>query len=342
MPEAHGRDGRAGMVAGQMAGQAPARARGGLAQWRRTALALGVVVVWGVCFVLIKVGLGDTPPVFAAALRALVAGGPLLLVAAALDRLRPGPGAWTWLVLLGLTNTTVGLAGMYLSVGQGGAAIPSVLANAQALLVVPAGFYLFGEPVTRSTVGGLLVGLVGVLLTTASGSGPLGSWAGSLLALGASAGLAAGSVIVKQIGGRVDFLTATTSQYVLGGVPLLAWALLKEDVRRTTWSPAFVTALLFLGLAGSAGTSLLWFRLVQEGELIRLSAYTLLTPVVGLILAVVLLGESLRPLEALGVGLTLAGVAWVERRNGDRGRSRSERPVASCGARGTRAREAGR
>ena len=274
---------------------------------------LVVVLVWAACFVVIKAGLGDAPPLFSAALRALVAGAPLGLVAARLGRLGPPRGAWGWLALLGLANTTLGLAGMYLSVGRAGAAIPAVLANTQALLVAPFATWFFGERLTRGTAAGLLLGFSGVSLTVAPGGAPLGTPGGGLLALLASAGIAGGSVIVKHIGPRVDFLTATAWQYLLGALPLLAWAVLTEEIGQTTWSLALLGGLLFLGLAGSAGASLVWFLLLQRDELISLTAYTFLTPVVGLLLAVLLFGESLRPLGALGVGLTIAGVAWVER-----------------------------
>ena len=290
--------------------------RGAVTRRAPSVPALVVVLVWASCFVLIKGGLGDTPPIFAAALRALIAGLPLALVAAVLGRLRPPPGGWGWLLLLGLTNTTFGLAGMYLSVGRAGAAIPAVLANSQALLVAPFAPWLFGERVTPGTAAGLLMGLAGVSLTLAPQGAPVGTVDGGLLALLASAGIAGGSVIVKHIASRVDVLTATAWQYLLGSVPLLAWAVLGEDIRRATWTPSFLGSLLFLGLAGSAGASLLWYRLLQRGELLRVSAYTFLTPVFGLLLAILLFGESLTLAGTLGVALTIAGVAVVERTRG--------------------------
>ena len=284
-----------------------------LAKWADTMLALLVILVWAVCFVLIKAGLREAPPVFSATLRALVAAVPLLLVATILGRLRAPRATWGWLVLLGLGNTTVGLAAMYLSVGRVGAAIPTVLANTQALLVAPFASVFFGEALTLQKMFGLLMGFGGVVLTVTPGSGSLGNLEGAVLALLASAGIAVGSVVVKHIGSRVNFLTATAWQYLLGSLPLLAWALVVEETGNITWTPAFLGGLLFLGLVGSAGASLVWFVLLQRGELTRLTAYTFLTPIFGLLLAVLLIGESLGGLGALGVGLTIAGVAWVER-----------------------------
>jgi drug/metabolite transporter (DMT)-like permease len=104
-------------------------------------MALGLItaLIWSACFVVIKASQASAPPLLFAALRALVAGVPLLGVAASAGKLRPPAGSWAWIGALGLTNTTLGLAGMVLSVGAVGAAIPGVLANSQALLVAPFG-----------------------------------------------------------------------------------------------------------------------------------------------------------------------------------------------------------
>ena len=100
------------------------------------------------------------PALLYGALRALLGGLPLLVVAAAVGRLRPPPGLWRWLALLAVTNTTLGFAGMFLSVGLAGAAIPGVLANSQALLVAPLSAWLFGEALTWSRFLGLLIAYI--------------------------------------------------------------------------------------------------------------------------------------------------------------------------------------
>lgn len=274
-------------------------------------LALVVVLAWAACFVVIKGSLEQAPPLFYAALRALVAGVPLLGIAAACRRFWPPRGTWAWLAALGLGNTFLGFAGMFLSVGEVGAAIPGVLANTQPLLVAPFACLFFGEELTGWKVIGLAVGLAGVTLTAAHGAMGLGRIEGALFALLAAAGVAGGSLIIKHIGFRVDFLTATAWQYVLGSLPLLAWALAAEDLRGITWRPGFVLGLLFLGLVGSAGASLLWYLLVTWGELIRLTACTFLTPVFALLLATLVFREGLRPIGILGISLTIAGVACV-------------------------------
>lgn len=101
------------------------------------------MIVWSSCFVAIRGTDGAAPPLLYASLRAAIAAMVLLTVCASAGRLRPPAGSVGWLVALGLANTTVGLAGMFLSVELAGAALPAVLANSQALLVAPLAAWLF-------------------------------------------------------------------------------------------------------------------------------------------------------------------------------------------------------
>ena len=275
------------------------------------AVAFLVVLIWSSCFVIIKASQAGAPPLLFGALRALLGGLPLLAVAAYTGRFLPPRGSWGWIAALGLTNTTLGLAGMFLSVGAVGAAIPGVLANSQGLLVAPFAALLFGEALTRGRVLGLLLAVGGIALILPGDGGGLGSTEGAALALMAAGGLAAGNLVIKHIGFRVDALTATAWQYVLGGLPLLGASLMLEDMLQVAWTPAFVAGLLFLGLVGSAGASWVWYCLVRDGELIPLNGLTLLTPVFALGLALLVYREPISSFGMLGIALVLVGVTWV-------------------------------
>lgn len=277
----------------------------------RMAVAFVVILIWSACFVVIKASQADAPPLLYGALRALLGGLPLLAVATFKGRFLPPPRSWGWLGVLGFTNTTLGLAGMFLSVGKIGAAIPGVLANSQALLVAPFAALLFGEALTRGRVLGLLLGIAGIALILPGNGRGLGTADGAALALMAAAGLAVANLVIKHIGSRVDAMTATGWQYVLGGLPLLGGSLMVEDPNQVAWTPAFVAALLFLGLVGSAGASWVWYLLVRDGELIALNGLTLLMPAFSLLFALLIYREQVTSLGMLGIAIVLVGVVWV-------------------------------
>lgn len=278
--------------------------------WRGAAL--GVVLVWSSCFIAIKGLLGAAPPLLAAGARALVAALVLLPLAALEGRLVPRRPAWPWLVVLGLTNTTVGLAGMFLSVGLAGAALPAVLANSQALLVAPVAVWLFHEPLRARGVVGLIAGTAGVaLLFAASAEAPVGTTAGALLGVASALGLAAGNLLMKRLSREVSALPAVAWQYLVGALGLLAWSALTEDLATFELTPRLATSLVYLGAVGSAGASWAWYRLLARDSLIGLNGLTLLTPVLAVGWASLLFGERIGGLGWLGLALTVGGVGLV-------------------------------
>lgn len=66
-------------------------------------------------------------------------------------------------------------------------------------------------------------------------------------------------------------------------------------------------------MIGTAFTTSLWYWLVQDDEVGRLSLYLFLIPGLGLALAVAVFGERVSALELTGVALTLAATWAVER-----------------------------
>ena len=284
-----------------------------------TVVMLGLTAIYAVCFVAIKAGLPFAPPLLFAGLRALLGGLGLLSVMIVLRRpLLPSRGEWFGVVAVALTATTISFGAMFLSPGLAGAGIASVLGNTQPLIVVVLAAIFLGERVTRGKAITLALGLIGVglIATPALASSDAYGLSGAALALGASGGLAVGSVIVKRMGTHVDVLALTTWQLILGSLPLLGLSALIEGDTGVRWTFQFVGLLLFLALVGTSLASAVWYGLVQRGDVGRLSLFFFLIPVIGLGLAAVLFGERVTPIEGAGVLLTLAGIgvlAWESR-----------------------------
>lgn len=238
-------------------------------------------------------------------------GAPLLAVSAGAGRLLPPARSWVWIGILGLTNTTLGLAGMFLAVERAGSAIPAVLANSQALIVAPFAALLFQEFLSARRGFGVILGLTGIALTMSSETGESWNVDGAAMGLMAAFGLAIGSLVIKHVGSQVHALTATAWQYTLGALPLFGLSLVWESAGMVVWSPKFIVGLAFLGLIGSAGASWAWFRLVSKGELIHLNGLTLLTPAFAVALAFLIYREPLSARQLLGIGVTLLGVLCV-------------------------------
>jgi drug/metabolite transporter (DMT)-like permease len=96
---------------------------------------------------------------------------------------------------------------------------------------------------------------------------------------------------------------------------LLPAALLIEGRPRVEWTFPVVASLAFLIVVLSIGASMLWFWILQHGEASRVSAYFFLTPVFGLLLGAVMLGEPLAPLDGVALVVIATGL-WLATRGG--------------------------
>lgn len=284
----------------------------------RVALVFCLAVVYAMCYSAIKAGLAYAPPLRFAGMRAVL-GGAVLLALLVIQRkpVLPPSRFWRGIPALAATGTFLSFGAMFLSPGRTGAGIASVLGNTGPVFVVILAAIFLGERVTRATAGALALGLAGVTLiaypaiTDPSRRGALGA----ILPLMAAAGTAVQSVIVKRMELRDAVLSVTAWQFVLGGLPLLAVSALVERGTPITWNGSFVSLFLFLTVVGTSAATALWFWLVQDEEVGRLTLQLFLVPVLGLLSAVVLFGEQVGAMEAAGVAFVLLGISLVVSRS---------------------------
>lgn len=283
---------------------------------KRYLLVVFLAAVYAVCYSAIKVGVAYAPPLRFAGLRAVLGGAALLVLVLFLGKpMLPPRRLWPGIAILAATGTFLSFAAMFLSPGRTGAGIASVLGNTGPLFVVVLAAIFLGEPVTRVKAASLVLGLAGVSLiaypaiTAPSRRGTLGA----ILPLVAAAGTAVQSVIVKRLAIREALLPVTAWQFVVGGLPLL---LVSAEVERggvVVWSGTFLSLFLFLTLVGTSAATALWFWLVQDDDVGRLTLQLFLVPVFGLILAMALFRETIGTLEAAGIAIVVLGIGVIVR-----------------------------
>lgn len=280
----------------------------------RFALVLLLAAVYALCYAAIKAGLVFAPPLRFAALRALGGGAaifPLVLLSG--RPWLPSRRQWPWLAAVSASGTVLAYGAMFLSPGRTGAGLASVLGNTTPLIIILLAAAVLRERITLPKAAALTLGLLGVTLTASpafTGPGRSGLL-GIALPLLAAVGSATESVLVKRIGLGRDVLRFTAWQLLLGGGSLLLISGWLEGATGIAWTASFVGLLSFLAVIGTAFATTLWYWLVQHDEVGRLSLALFLAPVTGLLVAVALFGERLRPVELVGVAATLGGVGIV-------------------------------
>ncbi len=134
-----------------------------------------------------------------------------------------------------------------------------------------------------------------------------GTTVGLLLALGAGLASACYTVAAKlQLDRGVTALEVPTGSFVLGGIVLLP--LLVGQPLAWVTEPSGIALVLYLGLATMAVANTLLTRGIHGLWPGPVATLMLTDPVVATILGVVVLGEALAPVAAVGVLMVLGGL----------------------------------
>lgn len=275
-------------------------------------LALLVVVVWGLNFVVIKVGLHNMPPLMLAGLRFLLVAFPALFFVA-----RPKI-PFRLLLGYGLTISFGQFAFLFCAINFGmPAGLASLVLQAQAFFTIILGALVFGERLQGKQLVGIALAVVGVLvLAEASLNGQHVALLGFLLTLAAAFCWASGNIFNKKImqletrpavmslvvwSALIPIVPFMVASYLLDGPTVMLHSLVTLDL--TT-----ILSLIYLAFVATIVGYGIWGALLGRYETWRVAPLSLLVPVVGIASAALLLDEKLGALQLLGALLVMAGL----------------------------------
>jgi O-acetylserine/cysteine efflux transporter len=278
---------------------------------------LAVVVIWGLNFVVMKVGLAHFTPFQLGAGRFAFAFLPLALFT------RVPPVRWRWLLAFGLTQGVgqFGFLFVALQVGMT-AALGSVLMQTQVFFTAALGAVLLRERIGLPLKAGIAfaaAGLACFALNTARTQGTAAVTAlGLVLTLGSAFMWAASNIVVRKAtaeSGAFDSLAfvAWSSGVAILPFLLLSWVF-DAPQAQGNWTHAPWQGWVALVLLGWVATSLaygLWTGLLKKFAASRVAPFSLGVPVIGLLAGIFLLGERVAPLQWAGAALVLCALACV-------------------------------
>ncbi len=277
---------------------------------RQLLLASLVIVLWGMNFVVIKIGLRGVPPFLMGALRFILVAFPAIFFL-------PRPKIPLKLLLAyGLTISLGQFAFLFLAMAVGmPAGLASLVLQAQAFFTVLLGALLFSEKLRWQNLAGLFIAILGIsLLAMASFNSSQShvSIAGFALTLCAALSWASGNIINKKIG-KTNALSLVTWGALVPILPfiLLSWTfegaqVMLHSLATMSWS-SFLSIAYIAYAATLIGYSI-WGKLLASLPTTTVAPLTLLVPVVGLSAAWLLVRENLVSLQLFGAGLIMLGL----------------------------------
>jgi O-acetylserine/cysteine efflux transporter len=272
------------------------------------ALAVLVATIWGVAFVVSKIGLETFTPPQLTALRFLVAATAVIFL--------PRPRVpWPWLVGVGLTTFTGQFLLQFFGIANGmPAGLTAVVVQTQALFTVVFAALALADRPSAQQMAGMAAALIGLSMIALTLGGSITA-IGFALTLASAISWAVGNVLVKRMP-KVSMFQLMVWACLVPPLPALAIsgfldgpASLLHALAGASWLA--IGAPIYLGLLASIFAYGVWGRLLQQYPAGAVAPFALLSPVVGAFASALVYGESFGSLRLAGMLAILLGVAIV-------------------------------
>lgn len=270
-------------------------------------LALAVVLVWGINFVVIAVGLEGMPPLLLSALRFFFAAVPAIFL------LGPPRVAWRYVVGVGLALGVAKFGLLFIAMDHGvPAGLSSLVLQSQVIFTVLFAIAVLRERPRPAQVVGIAVACAGIVLIVLDRklSAPLGALALVIVA----AGFWGVSNTITRYARPPDTLRFMVWASAVAVVPLLILSLLTEGpqadldaLRGITWTG--IGAIAYLAFAATLFGFGVWGYLLRQYDASTVAPFSLLVPIVGMSAASILRGEAVGLQQAIAAVLVIGGMA---------------------------------
>jgi O-acetylserine/cysteine efflux transporter len=274
---------------------------------RHTLLALLVVVLWGLNFLAIDFGLADVPPLVFLALRFILVAIPAVFF------VKPPRIGWRNVLLIGSFLSFGQFALLYLSLALGmPPGLASLLLQVQVVLSVIVSAVVLRERPNRHQAIGIAVGMAGLAIVLI-GHSYVAPWLPVVILLLAALSWAIGNALSRRA--RVaSGLSLVVWSGLIVPIPSLALAMIVDSPAVvvhaiTHLSLVAILSTVYTAVAASLIGYGIWNTLLAKYPTSAVVPFTLLVPIVGILVAWIVVNEQPSLTEIVGGTVMLAGLA---------------------------------
>lgn len=270
-------------------------------------IALGVVTIWGVNFVVIKIGLQDLPPILFTSLRFLFAALPLIFF---VKRPRTAIGL---VLAYGMFQFALQFTLLFTGIKLGlPAGLASLVIQLQAFFTIGLAVLMLGERPKAVQLMGALIALCGMALVAIHLEGKATLIGFVLVVLGGVC-WAVANIVTKKMG-QVNALSLVVWGSLVATPPLLLASWIVEggaawQLAAHNFSGKTLAAVLFQAYPNTILGFGIWSMLMRKYPTATVAPFSLLVPVAGMVSAAIVLGEPLQGWKVVAGMLVLGGLA---------------------------------
>ena len=275
-------------------------------------LLLALATLWGGSYTFIKLGVATIPPITLIAARAAIAGALLLMVMRLRGIEMPRDIAtWKRFTFQACLNSVIPWTLIAWGERYVDAGLTTILNSASPIFT-----FLFTavitqhEAVTPRKLFGVVAGMAGIcLIVGVDAFRGIGHGLAAEIAIVAATICYACAAIFSRGFKNLDPMAPAAGSLIAGAAILTPVSLLVEQPWTITPSTSSLLALLGLAVFSTAAAFAIYFRLIHTLESVGTTAQAYLRVPIGVLLSVVLLGESLSSTAWIGLACVVAGVA---------------------------------
>jgi len=273
---------------------------------------LAFALIWSSAFTSARIIVADAPPILSLSLRFLISGFIGIALARFLGQTwRLTPGQWRATIVFGLCQNALYLGLNFVAMQTVEASLASIIASTMPLAVGLAGWVIFRERLSALGVLGLCAGAGGVALIMGARMQAGADFYGIALCFIAVASLTVATLMVRGASSGGNLLMIVGLQMLVGAGFLVIPGLM-FDQPVVTWSVKLVLAFSYTVLMPGLVATFIWFWLVQRIGAVKAATFHFLNPFFGVMIAAVLLGETLSVWDIVGVVIIMVGILSVQ------------------------------
>ncbi|MEM7723802.1 MAG: EamA family transporter [Pseudomonadota bacterium] len=263
-----------------------------------------VILAWGSNFTAMKIALEELPPLLFNGLRFAILI-PLIFVL-------PRPASWRAVIAIGVFINAGQFAFLFSAMeADVTAGLASLLIQAQAPITIVLAALIYRETVSFAQGMGIALAVMGLIVFGVSDGGNV-TLIGLILVLCGALSWSCGNLVLRRLAG-VQMMALFVWASLIPPLPMLGLSLLFEG-------PAPLSSIISLSLQGwlsvlyvaiistIIGYSI-WGALLSRHPASIVTPFALLIPVVGLLTAAVVLGETITAMDAVAAAIILSGIA---------------------------------
>jgi len=286
-------------------------------RWFSYTCLLAAMFLWAGSFIALKVALRSYDPMVIIFSRMALASFCFLFFPRPFRRVKYQPGDLKYILFMGFCEPCLYFLFEIKALENTSASQAGIIAAVLPLLVAVAAYLFLKERITRKTIAGFILAILGSIWLSLSGQAteqapnPL---LGNALEFGAMVCATGYIVTLKRLTSTFSPLFLTAVQAVIGFVFYLPLLLLPSTTLPTHFDPGAVMAIVYLGTFVTLGAYGLYNFGVSRIPVSQASAFVNLIPVFTIFLGWSILNEQLTVVQYAAVAVIMIGVTLSQER----------------------------